>query len=114
MKYSDISDHPRPWYGAKSIFFDENTSLYEERIIILKAVNYDEALDKAQSNAQHYANDVETTYSGYSEVFNLFDENPTDGSEVFSTMRSSKLSVKTYLDKFVATGHEIGIIREEK
>lgn len=113
-QYNDIFKNKRPWYGAKSIFYDEENAVYEERIIVLRADSYDEALNKAKEEADEYADSLpQVKYVGYSEVFNLFDDEIADGSEVYSVMRKSALNAEQYLHTFINTGDEIGIEREE-
>ncbi len=46
-------------------------------------------------------------------MFQLFDTDLQDGAELFSTMRESNLPPAAYLKRFVATGTEVGIDREE-
>jgi hypothetical protein len=101
-----------PWYGAKCIFLhadlkSEDGHLYEERIVLLKAESEDEAIDRAENEAKEYAQNLEgCSYLGYVNVFHVYDESIGDGTEVFSLMRTSKLSKKKYLDRFFDTGKE--------
>lgn len=115
MKYSDLFNEKRPWFSAKSLFYDEDNNMYEERIILLNANTQDEALDKAKDEAIEYAKSLDNVqYAGYSEIFNLFDTNVVEGVELYSTMRKSELSASDYIEQFLDTGNEIGIQREEK
>lgn len=113
MKYSDIFDHERPWYGARSLFFDKSNSIYEERIILIRATSKDEALSKAKTEAEEYANNAEVEYVGFSDVFQLFDESLKDGVEVFSTLRRGSLKAEDYVKRFIVTGDEVGLETQE-
>jgi hypothetical protein len=102
----------QPWYGAKCVFQhndrkDGDNNMYEERIVLLKAENIDEALIRAENEAKQYVNELtECKYLGFVDVFNLFDETIEDGTEVYSLMRQSKLNKEKYLDNFYDTGLE--------
>lgn len=114
MQYKDVFKEKRPWYGAKSLFYDSGSRVYEERIILLKAESYDDALDRAKREAEGYAQSLEDVqYAGYTDVFNLFDVGVTEGVEVYSLMRQSDLGTAEYIEKFIDTGSEVGIEREK-
>ena len=101
-----------PWYGAKCIFLHTKIDscpgqVYEERIILVKAENLDDAISRAESMAEEYANDLEgCSYTGFIDVFHIYDENIGDGVEVYSLMRTSNLSKDEYLNSFYDTGME--------
>ncbi|GBG03943.1 hypothetical protein AZSI13_32700 [Azospira sp. I13] len=101
-----------PWYAAKCVFRHTQLSakqeegwVYEERIVLFRASDEDDAIAKAEEEASQYATDG-TEYLGFVEVFHLFAESLEDKAEVFSSMRSSKLAPSEYLDHFVDTGAE--------
>jgi hypothetical protein len=80
-------------------------NLYEERITIWKAKSFEEAIEKAEIEAEEYAgSDFE--YLGLAQAFNLFDEILENGSEVFSLMRESNYTPKKYLDIYFDNGAE--------
>jgi hypothetical protein len=95
-----------PWYAAKCLFrHHEKESgpkqMYEERAILLKATSLDEAVGRAESEAKLYCMDLQDCeFTGYVDVFHLYDENLVDGSELFSSMRRSDLKPEEYLDHF--------------
>ena len=97
------------WYGVRTVCEHVNRNrrrdrLYEERIVLIRATSFDEALVKAEDEVNCYA--VEgTRYLGYAMAFELFEE-PGEGIEVFSLMRESRLEPKRYVDKFFDTGRE--------
>lgn len=92
------------WYSVKSLYrmdvkaapdAEPRLSSCEERVILLRADSFDEALEKAQQEARKYANmrwlnargeAVETRYLEVLDAFMLFDEQLADGSEVYSKM----------------------------
>jgi len=100
------------WYGAKTIFsVNQNAvkgamNLYEERIVLVKAASFDEAILEAEKEAQYYAGKNDMKYLEYVNVFKLEDERIKNKIEVFSLMRDSKLSPKEYIDKYFDTGKE--------
>lgn len=100
------------WYGAKCIFIHpglqvkKGSQVYEERVIILRARDEDEAIALAEKEARQYAKDISPTkYLGFIDVFHLYAA-PREMSEVYSLMRESRLDPETYLDRFFDTGRE--------
>lgn len=102
------------WYGAKTIYQvlglasdgTNDNKLYEERVVILRAASFDDAIDKAEKEAGNYAAEREMKYLGFVSVFKLFDEEIADGAEVYSLMRESELDANAYLDRFYDDGSE--------
>ncbi len=95
------------WYTVKGLFRwyfkDGETSQFEERIILIKASSFDDALDKAEIEAKEYCEEYsKANYSIESlkkfSAFELFDEIES-GTEVFSKKINS-LDSKTYLKQF--------------
>lgn len=81
---------------------------YEERITLWRASSADEAIERAEAEAEEYAAGIEetpVTYLGLAQCFHLFDE-PGDGAEIFSLMRDSDLDHDDYIDSFFDTGSE--------
>ncbi|MFA5260440.1 MAG: DUF4288 domain-containing protein [Candidatus Omnitrophota bacterium] len=98
------------WFSVKTLYrttakglpekpdlsFDPDSTLVEERILLIKAHNVREALSKAQREAADYARKREcvnpynqkmcTTYLGFYDIMELPD-NPQDKTEVFSVTR---------------------------
>src|SRR5918996_6556730 len=99
-----------PWYAAKCIFRHANLSregdhVYEERIVLIRAASFDDALAEAEDEALRYAdNGVE--YMGFIDVYHLSTDELGDGAEVYSLLRSSKLPPADYLNTFHDTGAE--------
>jgi len=101
-----------PLYAAKCIFrhsqlkpLGDKKYVYEERIILIKADNDDEAISQAEKEAKEYADDG-TKYLEFVDVFNLYHYILTPGSELYSSMRSSDCEPDDYLSKYYDTGYE--------
>ena len=75
--------------------------MYEERIVLLKARSFDEAIDRAEKEAEEYCRDLDgCTYAGYVDAFLLYDERIGDETEIFSSMCRSDLKPKEYLNQY--------------
>lgn len=101
-----------PWYGAQCIFLHAKTKhgtkqMYEERIILLKADSFDDAIEWAEEEAKEYCRDLDgCKYVGYINVFHIYDAKIDDGTEIFSSMQRSDLMPKEYLDQHYPEGPE--------
>ncbi|MDZ4827034.1 MAG: hypothetical protein SGJ13_11310 [Actinomycetota bacterium] len=75
-----------PWYAVRCVFRDANgTATYEERITLWRAGSFDEAITRAESEAEEYAGIVNSTYLGPAQAFHLaVGDVIEDGDEVFS------------------------------
>jgi hypothetical protein len=92
------------WYSVKSLYRMDvkaapdgtpRLSSYEERVILMRAASFDEALSKAQIEARKYADmrwlnargeAVETHFLEVLDAFMLFDDELAEGCEVYSKM----------------------------
>jgi hypothetical protein len=107
-------DPPRsddqPWYAVRCVIRgwagDPDGRGYEERITLWRAVSFDEAIRRAEAEAQEYARDVGGVYVGLAQAFHLFENAVGDGAEVFSLIRDSELEPDDYLTRFFDTGDE--------
>jgi hypothetical protein len=110
MENSGVTDNREPWYSARCIFCTEGLGLrrtYEERVILLRAESEDEAMRVAEEEAEEYAAGSEGWfYTGFVDLFHLFEPEIGHRIEVFSLMRSSDLSVREYLDRYYDAGSE--------
>lgn len=100
----------KSWYGVKLIYqltgFAE--SAFEERVVIVRASQFDEAIARAEAMSFDYES-TEVVYLGYAMACHIADESgPSlgEGAEVFSLIRTSNLSPERYLDHFHDTGAE--------
>jgi hypothetical protein len=100
----------KEWYAARTIYShsgDSVDNLYEERIIVLKASSFDEAISEAEKEANEYADpESGTIYLEFVNVFKLYEKDIEHRTEVYSLMRESNLKPKNYLDTFFDTGTE--------
>lgn len=79
--------------------------LYEERITIWQAPDFETAIALAEREAADYASEGDEAL-GLSQAYELADEAPLHGVEVFSLLRESDLEPEEYLSTFFATGDE--------
>ena len=98
------------WFSVKGIFRwffkeDGKTALFEERIIIVKADSFDEALDKAEIEAVKYCEEdpkanyqIESLKKFY--AYEILEEELSEGIEVFSNRREIALDSGSYLERF--------------
>ena len=98
------------WYAVRCVFrFDgvaDQPSSYEERITLWHAADGDEALERAEVDAEHYASETAESlgeYLGFAQAYWLFDE-PGDGAEVFSMFRESRLTPDAYVERYFDDG----------
>jgi hypothetical protein len=99
------------WFGARTIYRVEKSNtvtsenkLYEERVVLIAANSFDEAITKAEKEAETYASNTDLTYLGYVNVFELYHNKFEDGTEVYSLMRESELDADSYINRFFDTG----------
>jgi len=90
------------WYAVKSVFRTDVTAVgaaaprlssFEERVVLFRATSFDEALHRAEEEAQRYAEEnrwpnehgeeVRTRYLDALDAFSLSD-NLDDGAELYS------------------------------
>jgi acyl dehydratase len=109
------------WYAAKTIYkhyhVEDGTPkiVFEERIVLFYAADFDEAIAKAEAEASEYCGKNNgTVYLDFVDVFHLFDETIGHGIEVYSLMRESDLSEKDYLDHFYDNGKEYRQISDNR
>jgi hypothetical protein len=103
----------RAWYAVRCVFAvgyppEAAGKTYEERITLWQARSFDEAIERAETEANEYAaaiGDSPSRYIGLAQAYQLFDA-PADGAEVFSLMRQSELQPDDYLTRFFDTTSE--------
>jgi hypothetical protein len=96
------------WFSARTVYEHDKTGdgLFEERIVVVRADGFEDALERAGVEATGYAEAVGCVYTGYVSVFEIVEETVGDGTEVFSLMRDSDLNAEEYIDRFYTTGDE--------
>jgi hypothetical protein len=80
--------------------------LYEERITMWKAEDFDDVIQLAEEEARTYAEENGVEYLDYAQAFELSGTVEVHGAEVFSLLRESDLEPDDYLDAFFDTGSE--------
>jgi len=111
------------WFGVKTLYrmsprgrpkgtdalYAENLSLIEERVVLVRARSFDEAIKKAEKEAREYAREryrnpygqeVVTRYLGYCDAYDMSPEDPGSGVEVYSrtAVMSGRLSDRRVLE----------------
>lgn len=104
------------WYGVKTLYrweatgdpvkidggYDEEATVLEERVVLIKAVSIDDAIEKAESEAnvfsdQNYKNfygqTVRTRYLGCCDAYDIGEDFIENGVEVFSSRESVRTSI---------------------
>ena len=82
--------------------YDEDVTLIEERIVLIKARSFDEAIQKGEKEAKEdlseyenfYGQKVKQRYLEVCDAFELFDEPYKSGIEVFSSTEMISRKVK--------------------
>jgi hypothetical protein len=104
------------WFGVKTLTrweaigkptfvdenFDEDATLVEERIVLIKARSFDEAIKKGEKESENYLAEyknfygqkVKQRYLKVCDAFELFDEPNQNGVEVFSSTEMVSRKVK--------------------
>ena len=82
--------------------YDEETTLLEERIVLIKARNFDEAIKKGEKEAKDnlseyknfYGQKIRLRYLESCDAFELFDEPIETGVEIFSSIETVSRKIK--------------------
>ncbi len=93
-----------PWYSVHGIFRHRaahvDPSTYEERIILLRAHDFDDAIRRAEEEARGYTGSLEgVEYLECLDSYHLFEDVVGEGTEVFSLMRNSELGPREKLSR---------------
>ena len=101
------------WYSAKTVYRHRlvqegvTKTVFEERVVLLHAANFEDAIAKAETEANRYCSAVENVvYLGFVSVYYLPEETVGNGTEIYSLRRDSNLSDMEYLSRFHEDGHE--------
>jgi hypothetical protein len=98
------------WYGVKCIFEHGGLSeepgahVYEERVVVLRASTFDEAMIRAEEEAEQYASRRNAVYCGYCNSFSIAVSELADLSEVYSVMREMKMGADEFVDHYYDDG----------
>lgn len=103
------------WYSVRSVFrFDKGEegkpgTMFEERVVILRASSDEEALQKGRDNAHRYAaSDPNPKMLDHVVAFALWEAALKEGEEVWSCLRELKMSDAEFLDHVYA-GERLGL-----
>jgi hypothetical protein len=104
---SKTHDDSEPWYAVRCLFYHGDIKAYEERTVLVSAVDTDEAIAKAEVDAAEYCRALENVqYLKYVDTFHLFEKEVADGAEIFSLMRTIEIDKDAYIDRFLDSGTE--------
>jgi len=102
---------PAVWYSAKCLFLHRDFSkrqkkpCSEERITLVRARSFAEAIRKGESEARRYAKPpLSVEYLGFITVYELFDKVMRDGAEVYSILRSIKVPKARFITRYYDDG----------
>ena len=101
------------WYSAKCVFRHNAPTgpsgkfVYEERIIVLRADDLDEAIRRVEEEAHEYSAGLEgVEFTGFVAAYDLGLDEIDDLSEVYSILRDSDLEAEAFLDRYYDDGSE--------
>ena len=112
------TDNVLSWFGVRCVFEWKGQTgvrkrLYEERVLLWRAVDFDDAITKAEVEAVEYvagreaADPGPSRYLAFAQAYQLSEwDEPGNGIEVFSMLRGSDLEPGKYLTRFFDTGDE--------
>jgi hypothetical protein len=96
-----------PWYSARCLFVHEHTPsdvlparVYEERIVLIRAASFDDAIAQAEEEARQYAAGLDgVRYLEHVDVYHLFDDDVGSGTEVYSVLRDGTPDPDSFVQK---------------
>jgi hypothetical protein len=103
------------WYGVRCVVEcgrADDEHLYEERITVWRAQSLDHAIELAEAEARVHARTLDSQHLGLAQAYQMADD-LTQGAEVFSLIRRSRLEPREYIDTFFDTGTESQIHHDE-
>jgi hypothetical protein len=119
------------WFGVKTLTrweaigqpqtvdenYDDDSTMLEERVVLIKARTFDEAIRKGEKDANENSSDyrnfygqtVRLRYLECCDAFELFEEPTQNGVEVFSSIEtvSSKVKDSVLIDRKMGTKESI-------
>jgi hypothetical protein len=92
-------------FAVRSVIkFDD---LYEERVVLFTASDSEDASQKAVTESLEYVDALGSGLDcGLQQIYQLDGTEISDGTEVFSLMRTSELGADAYLSRHFDTGTE--------
>lgn len=103
-----------PWYAVKFLFLHSDLKLrngknnFEERIILVKAKNFDDAFNKTEKEAIEYCEElVGVEYLNFCNAYHIAESRIDDLTEIYSLITASDLDQNNYIKNHYDTGGEI-------
>ncbi len=103
------------WYSVRCIFehddlaYETETTVYEERIVILRAEGLDDAIVRGEAEAEEYTvstGDASIRYAGFIDAYRTGEKELRDGMEVYSLMRGTTLPEAEFITRYYDDGTE--------
>jgi hypothetical protein len=108
-----MSESLANWFGVRCVFeldpaggADTEPRVFEERVTIWQASDFDSAIELAEAEAVDYATILDAKYVGLAQAYRI-EGTPSQGTEVFSLIRRSELGPREYVSAFFDTGREL-------
>ena len=98
------------WYGVKCLIEHYGLSeepgahVYEERIVVVRAPDFDEAIRRAELAVTAYAQEIGARYMEYCNAYKMVAPTIEDGTEVYSVMREGPLSDDEFITRYYDDG----------
>ena len=119
LRLGQLSRYPDPemsedslrWFGIRTIYRSQQsdtefTYSYEERVVVFSAYSIEAAIELAERESQDYIDGTDEIALDFLDVFEIYDGQISNGTEVFSLIRDSNLESDEYLSTFFDTGNE--------
>lgn len=98
------------WYGIKCLIEHDGLSeepgshVYEERVVIFCAPDFDQAIARAEREVADYAQANGARYIGYCNAYKIDALAIEDGTEVYSVMREVPLPCADFITRYYDDG----------
>lgn len=97
MKETELTN----WYGVRSVYLfgqkNDGTNVFEERVVVFSGKSAEEALLKAQDEADQYAKDCDIEKADILESYQQDGDPLKEGVEVWSTLLETDLDMKEFI-----------------
>jgi Domain of unknown function (DUF4288) len=107
------------WFSVRSIFRlpasadGQRPPLFEERVVVIRAVSSGEALEKGRAEAKRYSeSDTSPRMLEHLVAFCIWEEELADGEEVWTCLRELDASDEEFLNR-VFVGERLGLRHRE-
>ena len=98
------------WFAARCLFQhldlsrQEGMPCYEERVVLLRAIDLEGAVRRAECEARRYASDPSIEFLEFTSVYPLFGATPGDRVVVFSAFRALPIDAEELVDRYYEEG----------